>query len=153
MIIRSYYSKKESIVSNPGSCMKTEYMLSVDEKGYETLKVTGETDVQKMIDSYKDMVDLDIVLERLNNGDESALEQVEGFYADVTGIPNNLQDVMNLNLNGKMLFDSLPPEYRNIYGDNYQSFVLDPAKLGEYINAKEYGNDDNENEEVTVDDN
>lgn len=139
MKFRTYYGDKKVEPSNPGSRFKPEYQLFIDEKGVEQLKKTGETDVQKMIDSYKEMVDLDVILERLNNGDDSVLEQVEGFYADVSEIPVKLQDVMNLNLAGKQLFDGLPPDYKDLYGGNYESFVFDPKKLIDYINEKEYG--------------
>lgn len=129
------YSEHVRVNSNSGDRMRVEYHLEIDDDGIETLKSTGMHDLYAEIQTHADSVDLNLILARFMNGDETAIERVNGFYADVSDMPVKLQDMLNINIRGKEIFESLPKEYRDLYGNNYIKFINEPeilaAKLSE----------------------
>ena len=120
------YSEKKRQFSKTGERYVIEYQLVIDETGKEVLEPCGQTDFYQMIQSHRDSVDLDLVLDRLKRGDSTALNKVQGFYADVSDLPVKMQDVLNLNMKGQAVFDELPAEVRAAYGNNYMSFIMNP---------------------------
>lgn len=124
----SMYSEKIKYVSERGSRFKAEYQLRLDEEGRHEFVKTGETDLHEYIQSFRDSVDIYNILERFRNGNEEILEQVKGIYADVSELPVKLQDIMNLNIKGKELFEKLPVDVKAVYEDNYLQFLMEPGK-------------------------
>lgn len=122
-----------------GERMRIEYQLVIGENGTEELKPTGMHDLYEEIQSHADSVDLGLIMARYAAGDSDALEKVQGFYGDISGMPMKLQDVMNINIRGKELFDSLPQKYKDLFGNNYIKFIDEPeilaAKLREVENS------------------
>lgn len=137
-----------------GERYKIEYKLELDEHGVEHLVECGKTDMQEFIQSHADSVDLNLMIQRYTMGDTDALERMQGFYADVSGMPVSMAEMLNVHNKGKMLFETLPQEIREVYGNNYVSFLANP-KLYEDMKAqrlKENVADKNtEEEEVTAD--
>lgn len=150
MKFNSKYGTKNEVVSNPGNKMRTEYQLYYDENGSEDLKVIGETDTDLEIQSHAESVDIKTLINRYTNGDYTALERAKGFYADVANMPVNFAEVMNINIQGKQLFDQFPKEYKDLYGNDYQQFINDPKRLFEFMDQKNSVSND---EEVKSDDN
>lgn len=136
MKFNSKYGTKNDVVSNPGNKMRTEYQLYYDENGSESLKVIGETDTDLEIQSHAESVDIKTLINRYTNGDYTALERAKGFYADVSNMPVNFAEVMNINIQGKQLFEQFPKEYKELYGFDYQQFVNDPKRMFEYMDQK-----------------
>ena len=149
MKFNSKYGTKNEVVSNPGNKMRTEYQLYYDENGSEDLKVIGETDTDLEIQSHAESVDIKTLINRYTNGDYTALERAKGFYADVANMPVNFAEVMNINIQGKQLFDQFPKEYKDLYGNDYQQFINDPKRLFEFMDQKNSVSND---EEVKSDD-
>lgn len=127
----SYYRSKNPVVSTAGDCMETEFELVVDDYGVERLREVGETDLHAFIQSHAASVDLHAIIERAQLGDSSALEKVNGFYADVSDLQMNLSEFMNLNNKSKRFFESLPLEVRNAFDNSYIEFVNHPEKFNE----------------------
>lgn len=144
------YKHKATKSSEKGSPIKPVYQAYIDENGSQELKQVGEHDLQAEIDSFEESVNLDNILMRYGAGDISALNKIEGFYADVTDLPVNLQEVMNLNLKGQQLFAELPSEVREIFNNNYMDFMLNPDKFEQYM--QENSVTDLEQEKVVNDD-
>lgn len=130
----SYWKQKNEVKSNCGSPIVDEYEMKIDEFGRESLVKTGETDLQEYIESFADSVDINRIMERYINGDESALDKVAGFYADVADMPTNIIDVINLQREGEDLFDQLPTHVKEIYNNSYYEFLTDPMRYQEQIN-------------------
>ena len=151
MKFNSKYGTKNEIVSNPGNRMRTEYQLYYDENGSECLKVIGETDTDIEIQSHAESVDIKTLIARYTNGDYTALERAKGFYADVSNLPVSFSEVMNMNIQGKNLFDQFPKEYKELYGFDYQQFLNDPKRMFEYMEKSSVT--DLEQEKVVNDDN
>lgn len=149
----TYYGTKNAVVTNPGDPVKIDYQLVIKEDGEHVLEPCGQTNTDELIHSYAQSVDINSIISRYANGDYGALDKVQGFYADVTELPVNLTEVMNLNLRGKELFDSLPAEYKMIYGQDYMKFVNDPGKLISYIEENKNVGSVAEDKEISANDN
>lgn len=147
------YSEKKPFFSNPGSQFKDEKQLAIDDEGHEYLAVIGRTDVTALIQQDKDMVDIYTILDRYANGYEDALNKVQGFYADVSNLPSSFSEIMNMNIRGEMLFRQLPPEIRDVYGNNYMTFMNEPNRALEKFGKKEIENTVSKKDEVVADDN
>lgn len=139
------------IDSIPGSRFKDERQLIIDDEGNEVLKTVGKTDLQASIDSHKESVDLNLMLQRYANGDDSIIDKVKGFYADITSLPINLMEVMNTNIRGKELFDSLDPEIKSVFGNNYMTFLAEPERFNKYMDKKNKDVNNAVSEEVSED--
>lgn len=118
-----------------GERYKIEYKLELDEHGVEHLVKCGKTDMHEYIQSHADSVDLNLMIQRYTMGDTDALERMQGFYADVSGMPVSMAEMLNVHNKGKMLFETLPQEIREAYGNNYVTFLSNP-KLYEDMKAQ-----------------
>lgn len=138
------YTEKEPVFSNPGERYKTTYHLIIDSNGVEKLEPDGQTDVYEMIQSYAPSVDLDLILQRYANGDVNALERAQAMYADISDVPVDMRELLNLNIRAREYFDSLEPEYRQIYGNDYNRFITNPEEIVNYMVKKEQAELSNE---------
>ena len=78
------------------------------------------------INSFKDSVNIDVLLKRFKAGDQDAIAQFTheyGDYIDLTEIPDNFNDMMALAQRGKDMFNSLPAETKEKFNNNYETFV------------------------------
>ena len=151
MKFNSKYGTKNQVVSEPGNPIRTEYQLYFDEEGREGLKPIGETNTDEEIQSYAESVDIKTLIAKYTNGDYMALERAKGFYADVSNMPVSFSEVMNMNIQGRNLFDQFPKEYKELYGFDYQQFIADPKRMFEYMDTKNNVSD-LEQEKVVNDD-
>lgn len=76
------------------------------------------TDLYEQIQSYRESCDLKIILKKYQNGDENALNQVNGVYADLTEMPIDLADAFAMAKNYESAFNGLPLYIRKEYGHN-----------------------------------
>lgn len=127
---------RHDLKSERGDRMRVDYQLVYNDEGQQELKKVGMTDIKEEIESHGASVDINNILMRVANGDSAALDNVKGFYADVTDMPLKLQDVLNINARGKEIFDNLPKEQKKLYDNNYINFVNEPEKLIDYLSGK-----------------
>lgn len=123
----------EKAQSNPGERYKVEYQLKITKEGEMQLEPCGQTDLQQFIDSHEPSINLQNILDRYRNGDVNALERAKAFYADISDLPVNLHDVVNMNMEAERFFESLPVDVKNKLGDNYYDFLFNPGKLIEAL--------------------
>lgn len=126
MMFRTIYTKRIRNFSESGERIMPIYSLVLDDEGKEVLSQTGYTDMQEEIQSHHDSVCLSNILARYQLGDEDAINKVEGFYADVSNMPVKLNDVLNMTRAGKEIFDKLPIEIRETFGNDYMTFINRP---------------------------
>lgn len=136
MKFKTYYGEKKVVFSEIGDKYEPERQLMVNESGKKKLEVTGSIDTEEAIASYYPEVDMTMILARLEAGDESVLERAKGFYADVSDLPVRLQDVMNLNIRAEKFFAELPQDLKNLYGNDFTKFLLDPGVLVDELNIR-----------------
>lgn len=115
--------KKEKIriYSNPGTHFVNRYIRYNNDKGVPMIKVKEKFDLYADIQTYKDDNDIYKILARVS-GDISKLDFNKGVYIDVTKLPDNYNDLMNMNYAIKSDYDSLPIQYKELLGNNFNIF-------------------------------
>lgn len=124
------------ISTNPGDPMKQTYRKKIDESGKDVLVPDEYYDVQPEIDSYEDSVNVNTIISRYMAGDESALDRAKAFYADVSKVPKNFAQILDINNRAMQAFSELPSELKEAYGFSYYEFLNNPQILDDYINNK-----------------
>lgn len=131
-------AKKENkvIYSNPGTKTVNRYARINDDNGVPVLVVKEKFDLYSDIQSYKDDNDIYKILARVS-GDISKLDFNKGVYMDVTKLPDNYNDLMNMSSQIKSDFDSLPVKYKEKLGSNFNVFygLAMQGKVKDFINA------------------
>lgn len=145
MKFRTRYTEMETVYANPGDRYKDVYELVIDESGKKKLKKVDKEDLQEMIDASAASVDIHMIMQRFNLGDQDAvMQRAQVFYDDVSNLPTKLQDLMNLNQQASNFFDSLSPDLKKLYGNNYLEFLFDPGKMVDEIKRRQIPEDSTE---------
>ena len=117
------YTPHNRIASNVGSPIKTLYGGKYDANGRVVLESKGEENLYDYIQSFRDSVDLNVILARFTNGDVEALNKAQGFYADVTDFPKNMADALNRINQAEEMFKALPLETRQKFDCSFEQFL------------------------------
>lgn len=112
-------------ISNPGTNKHIDYVSKIEKDGTVSLKENGFYDTDEMIESHRASTELSTLISRYKNGDLSALNQVNGFYADVSDAPKNLAEAMQYVLNAENIFNALPVDKKKIYGSDFRKWLAD----------------------------
>lgn len=110
--------------SHVGSRFKNKRQL-VDNHGVMELQTVGKQNLYEEIQSHKDSVDINKMLERYRSGDVTALDRVKAHYLDLEGAPRTLAEMYSFVKNTTAFFDTLPLEVRKRYDFNPSNFVAD----------------------------
>ena len=87
------FRKPERFHSNVGSPIRTTYSASYDDKGRIRLEESGTENLYDYIQSFAESCDIHVLLKRFANGETDVLSRVQGFYADVTELPQTYADI------------------------------------------------------------
>lgn len=104
--------------TNPGSEELMTYSLQDD----FTLKETGLKNIQDEIRSHRESVELATLLQRYAQGDETALNQKPGFFADVSEFPESLIEWNDSFRTANEQFDKLPDDIKSAFNNNAAEF-------------------------------
>lgn len=133
--VSSPYSRsRERMYTAVGSQFVPTYKLTILNDGTHDFKETGKINIYEKIQSHRESVDLSLLIKRYEQGDETALERVRGFYVDTLGMPTTLAETLQRIEDSKALFASLPPDMRDEFNHNPDEFFV---KLGDYVKSKE----------------
>lgn len=119
--------KRRRFAANPGSGVVKEYTAKYRQDGVLELVETGEHDLYADIQSHKDSCDLQLIINRYFNGDPAALSRVQGVYMDVSEMPENIHEAMQLMETARKDFDTLPVDIKAKFGNDPNQFL---ATLG-----------------------
>ena len=119
--------KRCRFTANPGNGVVKEYTAQYRQDGVLELVETGEHDLYADIQSHKDSCDLQLIINRYFNGDPAALSRVQGVYMDVSEMPDNIHQAMQLMDNARRDFDTLPVDIKAKFGNDPNQFL---AMLG-----------------------
>ena len=108
MEFRTQYSDRVIAVSEPGSMIKEDRGPELDKYGNRVIVRKGELDFYSYIQSWRDECDINILMAKFVNGDKTALMQKVGAYLDISEIPDNFNDMLNLTTKAQAIFDQLP---------------------------------------------
>ena len=100
------------VYSGGGSPQKEKFRARYDELGRVELVPDGVDDLYAYIQSFKDSVDIHVIIDRFARGDVAALSQRQGIYADVTGMPRTYADLLNVVNDLEYKFNALPSDVR-----------------------------------------
>ena len=117
------YTPHDRIVANAGSPVKVLYRGKYDANGRVVLEKSGEENLYDYIQSFRDSVDLNVILARFSNGEVDALSKAQGFYADVTDFPKNMAEALNRINQAEEMFKSLPLETRQKFDCSFEQFL------------------------------
>lgn len=111
-----------SIVSDPGSPIQPVYAPHVLDNGEIELVQTGVKNTDEEIQSYKDSTDIRMILARCEAGDYSGLNVKNPLYGDFTEMPKSYAELLQLQIDSRNLFDSLPADVRFEFDNDPNKF-------------------------------
>lgn len=135
------FSSHGRVYSRPGSRMKPVYQARKTDSGSIELVQTGEENLYDAIQAEREGCELTSILRRFANGETDVLSRTQGMYGDFTNFPETYAEMLNTLIEGRAVFESLPLEERQKYGNDFgvwlQSFdsvsreTSDPAPVKE----------------------
>lgn len=120
---KTQFREPKRFHANSGDRMHKLYGATYDELGRIQLEEKGEESLYEHIQSFKDSVDIHVIMKRFVNGEVDVLSKVQGFYGDFTQLPKDYASLLNVVNGGRELFDSLPVETRAVFNHNFDEFM------------------------------
>ena len=114
------HERKPAKLGNP---IKTLYGPVFDANGVMSLEEKGKENLYAYIQSHKDSVDIQVLLQRYSNGDASALSKAQGVYGDFTNMPTTMAELLNRMAKGQEFFNGLPVEVRAKFNHSFSEFM------------------------------
>ena len=118
----SMISDPNSFVSCGGSRIHIRYEPRFNGKKL-VLEEAGREDIQDLIESFAPYTDLNYMLHRLKVGDSSVLSLRQPFYGDISGMPSNPIDAINLFNNAQDQFAGLDPDTKKLYNNDFRLWL------------------------------
>lgn len=127
-----------------------EYEYSQEHKCF--IPVSGKKiNRYEMIQASKGSCDINYIVKRALAGDNTALNVRVPSYADVSEVPDNLNDLNNMNLEAINSFAKLDPNLRSLFDNDVDKFIssINDGTYIDVINKALNVKTDNTKEEVT----
>lgn len=122
MKFRTKYDRLQ-VSAEPGSPIKIKYKGAYDDNGVFDLVESGKENLYDYIQSFKDSVDIHVILSKYMNGDQTALNRYEPLFGDFSQLPDNLPAMLNVIEAAKDSFNQLDPAIREKFGNNFLAFA------------------------------
>lgn len=113
---RFVYARDRSACSPTGDRHRFIFRKAKSASGFPALVEVGRQDFQEVIDSFAHSCDICTLIKRYELGDTSVLARVQGVYADVTDLPNDLMTAHEILNNARRTYDSLTEEQKRDFG-------------------------------------
>lgn len=114
---------KEWKYSNCGSPVKEIRSPIVQDDGSIKVVVTGKENLQDYINSNKESCNVEYLVSRAVNGDQTALNQRVGSYGDFTHLPKTYADMLQYMIDAQNVFDGLSKEVRAGFDNDVMKFI------------------------------
>ena len=98
---------------------------SIGKDGRRELIKDKKVDIYALIQSNREECEIENIIRRAVMGDYNALNQSNGVYADITGMPKSIAEAQQLVINLKESFEKLPKEIRAKFEYNPEIFVAE----------------------------
>lgn len=121
-MFRNKYERRE-VISQPGDPVKIQYAGEYDKNKNLVVVPKGKINLRSYINSFADSVDIHVLLARFQNGDKEALLQRAGAYIDISALPTNINEFIELSRNAENLFNTLPVEVKEKFNNNVVEFI------------------------------
>lgn len=116
-------SKCDKYKTPVGEKVRKTYTGKVEDDGNITLIESGKEDWYGFIQSFKDSVDIHVILKKCLNGDMSGLAKVQGFYADSTEFPKTKPEMLQVMIDAERNFNMLPKEIKAKFDYDVKKFI------------------------------
>lgn len=120
MNFRTQYNKSDSdlFITESGN---PEYIVyNADEDGNPV--EAGIGNLYDEIQSHRESVELSVLLQRFAQGDETALNKVQGVYDDIVGAPSTYAELFDAVKNAESSFNGLPAGLREKFNNSPVEF-------------------------------
>lgn len=124
MKFKTQFDEHDRVFSDPGSPERIEYRGYYNEKGDVELEAIGKTNIYDEIQSHADSVDIKCIMNKYRCGDLEVLNKVKGFYADVTDMPKNFREFLNIAIDAEAHFNELPVDIKEKFGNSFQKYLI-----------------------------
>lgn len=134
--------KAAEFATCPGSPLHAIYRPVVGKDGTIELEISGYENTDEKIASYEESCDVHTLIKRFHDGDLTALNKRQGMYGDFTNMPKNMAEMLQLQIDAKIAFNSLDVETKKKFDNDLNKFLATAGseewaeKLG-YVEAKE----------------
>lgn len=112
------------IFSDPGDPIHILYSPIVEEDGTINLVPSGKENTDDIIQSFAQECDINVIIAKYINGDDSVLNQKIGAYGDFTNVPKTLAEMLQMQINAKELFDTLPVDIKKQFDNDVNKFFV-----------------------------
>lgn len=122
-LFKTQYDDRARVHTNPGNPIKQLYSGSYNDRGQVELKEDGVEDLYSFIQSFAESTDIHVILKRYENGEVDVLEKVQGFYGDITEMPQTYAEALQRIADSEKVFMSLPVDVRAKFGHSFSEFL------------------------------
>lgn len=111
-------------VSCPGNPLKEIKHGELQVDGSIVLVVDRIENTDDTIQSFAPSTMIENIMARIEAGQVDLLNQKQGFFMDTVGLPQNLQEVLNLVIKGQETFEKLPVEIKERFDNDFNKWFL-----------------------------
>lgn len=117
-----FYSGR--VFANPGDPVHVLYSPVFNDDGSMDLKPSGTEDIPSIIDSHRQSVDIHVLLKQYSEtGDLNVFNRKKPQFGDFTAVPKTYAEMLQMVMDAKALFESLPVEQRAKFNHDPNEFV------------------------------
>lgn len=136
MVFRSAYSKHVRSLSPCGCRFYKEARVVFSPDGNLSLEYMKERDRYAEIQSYKESCDVNNLVKRYENGDQTALlRNHSGVYCDLASMPKNVHEMHQLAHNVESLYQSMGADIKAAFPDSkaFSEAFSNQDKFNEFL--------------------
>lgn len=121
---KTQYDKHPRFTTNPGNQFKSLFVSKIDQFGNVQLEECGKQSIYDYIQSFKDSVDINILLKKFAAGDVTVLNARQGAFVDCTGMPKTYAEMLNFIHTGEQVFEALPVDERAKFDHSFAKWLF-----------------------------
>lgn len=125
MRFRTQYDQHDRVLQPSGNRIHDILSGRFDDAGIFVLDVSGTEDIYTKIQSHAASVDIHVILDRFRRGDLDVLgDPARSVFADISELPRNYAQLLNLVADGERAFMSLPVEERAKFDHSFAQWLM-----------------------------
>lgn len=113
---------KKRLFTNHGDPIHILYKPVVAEDGTFTLEESGKENTDEIIQSYRESTDIQVIINKVSQGDISVLNKAKGMYIDNTIMPKTYAEFLQMQIDSLNMFNDLSPDIRKKFNNNPNEF-------------------------------
>lgn len=124
MSFRSMFTKPVRFYTASGEGIRPIYKAELGKNGQLDIVEDGIEDLYAYIQSFKDSVDINVIVSRYAAGDVYALQQRSGMFGDFIEVPSSYMDILNSVVDLRNAYEKTDME---ISFDEFAKSIIDPT--------------------------